>query len=154
VKQILNRFRKKIDLNRDFVANKSTYNALNRFFCSIAKNQYKSDFSSKFFTWVLAIIQSATSYRIGTYGLTTLRMDNGEKYELPKQILQLQKTHALVAYKKYCAETDVEGLGDSKLYDILNSIKPAQQQAVAGLDEFVVEGVEAWRSLSSTSTFG
>jgi hypothetical protein len=76
-------------------------------------------------------------------------MDNGDKYELPKQILQLQKTHALVSYKKCCDETDFEGLGNSKLYDILNSINPAQQQAVAGLDEFVVEGVEAWRSLSS-----
>ena len=77
-------------------------------------------------------------------------MDNGDKYELPKQILQLQKTHALVNYQKYCDETDFEGLGNSKLYDILNSIKPAQQKAVAGLDEFVVEGVEAWRSLSGT----
>jgi hypothetical protein len=78
-------------------------------------------------------------------------MDNGEKCELPKQILQLQKTHALVNYKKYCDETDFMGLGSSKLYDILNSIKPAQQQAAAGLDEFVVEGVESWRSLSSKS---
>ncbi|CAF3282448.1 unnamed protein product [Rotaria sp. Silwood2] len=86
----------------------------------------------------------------GTYGLTVLRMDNGDKYELPKQVLQLQKYHALISYKNYCDETDFEGLGNIKLYDILNSIKPAQQQAVAGLDEFVVEGVEAWCSLSST----
>ena len=86
----------------------------------------------------------------GTYGLTILRMDNGDKYEIPKQILQLQKAHAIANYQKYCDETDFEGLGRSKLYDILNSIKPAQQQAAAGLDEFVVEGVESWRSLSST----
>jgi len=76
-------------------------------------------------------------------------MDNGDKHELPKQILQLQKSHALVSYNKYCDETDFQGLGSSKLYDILNSIKPAQQKAVPGLDEFVVEGVEAWCSLSS-----
>ena len=31
---------------------------------------------------------------IGTYGLTTLRMDTGEKIQLSKQILQSQKTHA------------------------------------------------------------
>ena len=41
-----------------------------------------------------------------------------------------------------------ESLGTSKLYDILNSIKPAQQKAVTGLDEFVVKGVEVWRGLS------
>lgn len=77
-------------------------------------------------------------------------MDNGEKYEIPQQILQLQKSHALINYKKYCDETNFQSLGNSKLYDILSSINPTQQKAVAGLDEFVVEGVEAWRSLSST----
>ena len=90
----------------------------------------------------------STSYT-GTYGLTTLLMDNGDKYELPKQILQLQKTHALVNHRKYSEETSFEGLCNSKLYDILNSIKPGQQKTVAGLDEFVVDGVEAWLSLSS-----
>ena len=38
-------------------------------------------------------------------------MDNGDKYEVPKQILQLQKTHALINYKNYCDETDFESLG-------------------------------------------
>ena len=76
-------------------------------------------------------------------------MKNGGKYELPKQIIQSQRSHAFVDYKKYCDETGFQGLGKSKLYDILNSIKPAEQRIVAGLDEFVVEGVEAWLSLSS-----
>lgn len=76
-------------------------------------------------------------------------MDNGEKQEIPQQILQLQKTHAILNYQKYCEETDYECLSTAKLYDILNGIKPAQQKAVAGLDEFVVEGVESWKSLSS-----
>ena len=85
----------------------------------------------------------------GTYGLTTLHMDNGEKYELPKQIIQSQRSHALVDYKKYCDETGFQSVGKSKLYDIIDSIKPLEQRTVAGLDEFVVEGIEAWRSLSS-----
>jgi hypothetical protein len=87
----------------------------------------------------------------GTYGLTTLRMDNGEKYELPKQIIQSQRSHALVNYNKYCDETGFQSLGKSKLYDIIDSIKPKQQKTVAGLDEFVVEGTEAWESLSSSN---
>ena len=76
-------------------------------------------------------------------------MDNGEKCELPKQIIQSQRSHAIVDYKKYCDETGFQSLGKSKLYDIINSIKPTQQRIVAGLDELVVEGIEAWRSLSS-----
>ena len=85
----------------------------------------------------------------GTYGLTTLRTDNGEKYELPKQIIQSQRSPAFVDYKKYCDETGFQSLGRSKLYDIIDSIKPAEQRTMAGLDEFVVEGMEAWQSLSS-----
>ncbi|CAF4536533.1 unnamed protein product [Rotaria sp. Silwood2] len=81
--------------------------------------------------------------------LTILRMDSSEKYELPRRILQVQKAHVVLNYKKYCDESDFDGLCRTKLFDILNSIKPSQQQAVSGLDEFVVEGVEAWRSLSS-----
>ncbi|CAF2059693.1 unnamed protein product [Rotaria magnacalcarata] len=98
-----------------------------------------------FVTW---LVESNTLVS-GTYGLTTLRMDNGEKYELPKQIIQSQRSHALVDYKKYCDETGFHSLGKSKLYDIIDGIKPAQQRTVAGLDEFVVEGIEAWRSLSN-----
>ena len=86
---------------------------------------------------------------IGTYGLTTSRLDNGEKYELPKQIMQLQRPHAIVDYKKYCDETGFQSLGKSKLYNIIDSIKPAQQRTVTRLDEIVVEGTEAWRSLPS-----
>ena len=90
-----------------------------------------------------------TFYQKGTYGMTVLRMDNGDKYELPKQILQSQKAHVVLNYKTYCDETDFEGLCRSKLYDILNSIKPSHQKALPGLDEFVVEGIESWRSISS-----
>ncbi|CAF2080772.1 unnamed protein product [Rotaria magnacalcarata] len=87
---------------------------------------------------------------VSTYGLTTLRMDSGEKVELSKQMLQSQKTHAIAEYKKYCEETNFEGLCNRKLFDILTGLKPAQQQIVAGLDDFVVEGIEAWQSLSGT----
>jgi hypothetical protein len=76
-------------------------------------------------------------------------MDNGEKYDVPKQIIQSQWPHALVVYMKVCDETGFQSLGKTKLYDIIKSIKSAQQRAVTGLDAFVVEGVETWHSLSS-----
>ena len=86
---------------------------------------------------------------VGTHGLTTVLKDNGEKYDLPKQIIQSQRALALADYKKYCDKTGFQNLGKSKFYDIINSIKSTQQTTVAVLDEFVVEGIEAWRSLSS-----
>lgn len=76
-------------------------------------------------------------------------MDSGEIVELSKQILQCQKSHAIASYKKYCEETNFEGLCNRKLFDILNGLKPTQQRALTGLDEFVVDGVEAWDCLSS-----
>ena len=88
---------------------------------------------------------------IGAYGLTTLRMDNGEKCELSKQIIQSQRSRTIVDYKKYFDETGFQSLGKSKLYDTINSIKPTQQRLVAGLDEIVVEGIEACRSQVSNN---
>ena len=74
------------------------------------------------------------------------------KVKLSKQILQLQKTHAIAEYEKYCEETDVEGLCNRKFFDTLAGLKPAQQRIVAGLVDFVVEGIEAWNSLSNAYT--
>jgi hypothetical protein len=59
--------------------------------------------------------------RTGTYGLTTIRMENGEKYDLPKQIIQSQRTHALVHYTMYCDETGFQSLGKSKLLTLLTA---------------------------------
>ncbi len=38
-----------------------------------------------------------------------------------------------------------------KLYDVLNSINPSQQHALAGLDEFITDGIEAWEILKGKS---
>ncbi|CAF4485842.1 unnamed protein product [Rotaria socialis] len=99
----------------------------------------------------LSMCSRIEGFTIGgsTYGLTTRRMGNGEKVELSKQILQSQTTHAIVDYKKYCEETDCERLSNRKLFAILSSLKPAQQRVLAGLNEFVVDGVEAWSCLSN-----
>ena len=75
-------------------------------------------------------------------------MDSGEKVEISKQILQLHKGHAIAQYKRYCGETDFEGLCSRKLVHILAGLKPAQQRVIAGLDDFVVEGIEVCHSLS------
>ena len=72
-----------------------------------------------------------------------------EKSMICQSKLLFQRTHALVDYKKYWDQTGFQNLGENKLYDIINSIKSAQQKIVAGLDEFIVEGVEVRRPLSS-----
>jgi hypothetical protein len=47
-------------------------------------------------------------------------MDNGEKYELPEQIIQSPRSHAFVNYKKYCDDTEFQGLGKSKLQGMID----------------------------------
>ncbi len=46
-------------------------------------------------------------------------------------------------------ETNFNGYGVRKLYDILNSINLSQQYALAGLDEFVTDGMDAWNTMKS-----
>ena len=79
-------------------------------------------------------------------------MDSGENVEISKEIRQFQKNHAITEYKMYCEETGFEDLCNKKLFDILAGLKAAQQRIVAGLDDFVVEGIEAWNSLSGAYT--
>ncbi|CAM4847212.1 unnamed protein product, partial [Rotaria magnacalcarata] len=45
-------------------------------------------------------------------------------------------------------ETGIENTRIFKQWTMRCNMKPAQQQIVSGLDEFIVERVEAWRSLS------
>ena len=47
-------------------------------------------------------------------------MNSVDELELPKQILQLQKAHVVFNYKKYCDESNFEGLWRSKLFEILD----------------------------------
>ncbi|CAF4576361.1 unnamed protein product [Rotaria sp. Silwood2] len=88
-----------------------------------------------------------TSAKEGIYGVTTITLDDGEQFIIPKQILQSQCSHAIVEYLKYCEETNFNNLGRTKLFETLDNIKPSSQRAVSGLDEFVTEGIEAWKTI-------
>jgi hypothetical protein len=78
-------------------------------------------------------------------------MDNWQTHEIPKQIIQSSRAHAIDDNQNNCEEKGFQGLGASKLYDIINSIKPEQQRVASGLDGIVVDGVRAWDSLSSNN---
>ncbi|CAF4807218.1 unnamed protein product [Rotaria sp. Silwood2] len=86
-------------------------------------------------------------FQTGNYGITTITLNDGEQFIIPKQILQSQRSHAIVEYLKYWEETNFNNLGRTKLFEILDNIKPSSQRAVSGLDEFVTEVIEAWKTI-------
>lgn len=50
-------------------------------------------------------------------------------------------------------EINFIGYSDRSLYEILNSINTSQQKSFSGLDEFVVDGMEAWDTIGGRSRF-
>ena len=63
---------------------------------------------------------------IGTYALTTLRMDTGEKSNYRSRYLNLRKRMPLPVTKTTAMKQTLS-LCSRKLFDILNSLKPEQQ---------------------------
>lgn len=78
------------------------------------------------------------------YGVSTLKFDNGAKIRVSNTIMDSLDTHAIREYKMYCLEVAYDGLGTTSLHCILKVIKPKHRQKVAGVDSFVVEGIESF----------
>lgn len=51
---------------------------------------------------------------------------------------------AVNEYRIYCTEVNYEALGRTTLLNMLTKMKPRTRQKLAGIDNFVVEGIEAF----------
>ena len=66
-----------------------------------------------------------------------------KKTNYRNRYFRCKTTHAIAEYKEYYEENDPDGLCNRKLFDILAGLKSAQQGIAAGIDDFVVESIEA-----------
>lgn len=78
------------------------------------------------------------------FGTTTLKFDSGDKLSIADTILNGIKEHAVKQYIVHCTEINYERLGRSSLIKILEKMKPHVRKKLAGVDSFVVEGIEAF----------
>lgn len=78
------------------------------------------------------------------YGTTTLKFESGDKLTISNTILNCIHEHAMKEYQIHCKEINYDGLGRSSLLKILKKMKPHVRKKLAGIDTFVVEGIEAF----------
>lgn len=85
------------------------------------------------------------------YGTTNLKLDSGERVAVSNTILNGLHERAVREYIIHCKELNYDALGRSTLLNVLEKMKPHTRKKLAGVDSFVVEGVEAFEVSKSTS---
>lgn len=83
------------------------------------------------------------------WGSSSLKLDNGQVIQIPKQILQAQQAQVIFSYKQHCEIVGIDSLSDRIIYSILNSLNISNQKFVSGIDEFVKSASEAWLTLET-----
>lgn len=78
------------------------------------------------------------------YGTTSLKLDSGEKITVSNTILNGIYEHAVKQYIIHCNEVNFDPLGRTTLLKMLHKMKPHIRKKLAGVDSFVVEGIDAF----------
>lgn len=78
------------------------------------------------------------------FGTTKLKFESGDKITISNTILNGLHEHATKEYLIYCKEKNYNSLGLSTLLKVLHKRKPHIRRKLAGIDSFVVEGIEAF----------
>lgn len=78
------------------------------------------------------------------YGTTKLKFERGDKLTVANTILNGVREHAVKEYKIFCEEIKYNSLGRTTLLNMLSKMKPHIRKKLAGIDTFVVDGLEAF----------
>lgn len=110
---------------------------------SIKRNRMSKSKVMHFLDYLVAnkLLQTAA------YGVSLLRFQNGEKVKTPKPILAAIRKDLCSSYINFCNSRNIPHLGQSSLYVLLNSLKPASCKQISGLDNFFVGMEKAYKSL-------
>lgn len=108
------------------------------------KSKHNSRVSKENINHFLFFLFNSGLLKEEAYGVTKIKFDNGDKVEVSNSMLEILESHAIRQYKIYCGEVNYTCLGTTTLHLILKSIKPKHRKRVAGVDSFVVEGIESF----------
>lgn len=81
------------------------------------------------------------------WGNTTLKLDDGQKVSIPRQVLEARHSQVIHQYHEHCAEFSIEPLSARTVYSILASLQASEQKSISGIDDFVKEASNAWLDL-------
>ncbi|CAF1545057.1 unnamed protein product [Adineta ricciae] len=108
----------------------------------IIRQRFEPNQIDHFLTWLIS-----TNMLVSVaWGSTYLKLENGSTLNIPRQILQAKRSHAIHQYKIHCSEVNFQPLSDRKLLYLLESIKTRSQKAISGMDDFAKAAAESWEN--------
>lgn len=78
------------------------------------------------------------------YGSSKVKFESGDEVSISTTILNGIREQAVKEYIIYCNEINYESLGRTTLLQLLVNMKHHIRTKLAGIDSFVVEGIEAF----------
>lgn len=78
------------------------------------------------------------------YGTTKLKLDSGETLTVANTVMNGIREHAVKEYIIHCKELNYDPLGCTSLRKILGKMKAHTRTKLAGVDSFVVDGIESF----------
>lgn len=78
------------------------------------------------------------------FGNTKIKFSSGDTQRVSATILNGVYEHAIQEYLTYCKEVNYPHLGASTLRKILTTMKVKARQKIAGVDGFIVQGIESF----------
>jgi hypothetical protein len=109
----------------------------------IVRNRINPRLTDHFLSWLLetGLLGSVA------WGTTKITLDHGHEVIIPKQVLQAKKSHTIHQYKIHWEEMWIKPLSDRTLHYLLDGIGATEQHSISGVDDFVKEAHEGWRTL-------
>lgn len=86
------------------------------------------------------------------YGARNVSYSDGTKQLRPNVILNSLKSQVIEEYLSHCQENEIPSFCRATLFKILKTIKPCQKTSLAGLDDVVADGIEAFKKLKAIVT--
>ncbi|CAG2250954.1 unnamed protein product [Mytilus edulis] len=97
----------------------------------------------------LEALNSLLSFSGSTIWRKDLKLTNGEIIKIPSVIRSLAPSTIILQYTALYKEENINPLGSSTLYKLLEDCAALVRRSIEGLDNFVMEGCRAFRDLES-----
>ena len=92
-------------------------------------------------------IASANFIQDVAYGTKELKLDSGEKITIPNVIRTMMPSRIIKQYISYCQEKEFKPASERPLYRIMGVCAASKEKSLQGLDYFLTEGAQAFKSL-------
>lgn len=113
----------------------------------IPQKQYRLKYEDSQLEHFIDFITSTNIIKDLPFGEKTLVLSTGEIIKTPNVIRSLAPASVVRQYQQLCKEQNMECLGESTLFKILQDCRASVRHSLEGLDYYVVEGGQAFSDL-------